>query len=193
MKKMISLVMLYIVVVSFLGTDKISNKEVVYNNIREEFNIVEQGIKIQYQEDTSIDKIKSFLGINEIDVYGENFEYKHNNENFSIHLKSIDSFIELELIVKSNQVKIEELEKISTDKFKAKNNLEIFTYIKGEINENHNLDEYLSDNTQMLKIDNGYTGIINANDDNSLNYAIKNYGKDNNYIIVGSPVIFISY
>ena len=200
MKKMVSFIMLYAFVGIFLGSGASYSKIEYYDSVRAEYNIIEQGIKVQYKEEISPQELKTFLGINgEVQMYGENISYKHNDEKFLIELKYIDSFVELEIILKNNKTDIEKLEKIFEDKFKDKKNLDIFTYIKGKVNDNHNLKSinlegnYNVKSIENLEIDNGYTGVITLKNNEQLNYAIKNYGKDDNYIIVGSPVIFISY
>ena len=200
MKKMVSFIMLYVFVGIFLGSGASYSKIEYYDSVRTEHNIIEQGIKVQYKDDVSPQELKAFLGIDgEVQMYGENIAYKHNDEKFLIELKYIDSFVELEIILKDNKTDIEELEKIFKDKFKDKKNLDIFTYIKGKVNDNHNLKSinlegnYNVKSIENLEIDNGYTGVITLKNNEQLNYAIKNYGKDDNYIIVGSPVIFISY
>ncbi|WP_297435269.1 hypothetical protein [uncultured Clostridium sp.] len=200
MKKMVSFIMLYVFVGIFLGSGASYSKIEYYDSVRTEHNIIEQGIKVQYKDDISPQELKEFLGITgELKIYGKNIAYKHNDEKFLIELKYIDSFVELEIILKDNKTDIEELEKIFKDKFKDKKNLDIFTYIKGKVNDNHNLKSinlegnYNVKSIENLEIDNGYTGVITLKNNEQLNYAIKNYGKDDNYIIVGSPVIFISY
>ena len=200
MKKMVSFIMLYVFVGIFLGSGASYSKIEYYDSVRTKHNIIEQGIKVQYKDDISPQELKEFLGITgELKIYGKNIAYKHNDEKFLIELKYIDSFVELEIILKDNKTDIEELEKIFKDKFKDKKNLDIFTYIKGKVNDNHNLKSinlegnYNVKSIENLEIDNGYTGVITLKNNEQLNYAIKNYGKDDNYIIVGSPVIFISY
>lgn len=202
MKKVILLIgILYISMLTLLGSSRIEEINIYDTLVRQQSDIVEQGIKIQYTDKSETpNRVKNNLKLSgEINMYGDNFNYIEKDENYSIEVRGIDSFIEIEVIFLDESVKIENLEELARDKFKDKNDLSVFTYIKGKINDTHSLDfEKISSDKNIksiesLDIEGGQTGIIKTRNNKEFNYSLMSYDKDNDYIIVGSPVIFISY
>lgn len=202
MKKIILFIgILYISILTLVGSTKSENYNIYDEFVRKNSTVVEQGIKVQYTQD-KIDSQKLLTSLNLIDkvqIYNDNFIYTDDNKEYFFEIRGIDSFIEIEFIFYNNEVKVEDVEKIARTKFKDKKDLSIFTYIKGKISDNHSFDEnkYINNNfiknISCIQINNGKTGIIELKNRNLFNYSQISYGKDNNYIIVGSPVIFISY
>ncbi|MGL4991996.1 MAG: hypothetical protein ACRC57_12700 [Sarcina sp.] len=202
MKKIILFIgILYIGILALMGATKIGNYNIYDELIRQNSAIVEQGIKVQYTQN-KIDSQKLLTSLNLIDkaeLYGDNFIYTDDNKEYFFEIRGIDSFIEIEFIFYNNEIKIEDVEKIVKNKFKDKKDLSIFTYVKGKISDNHSFDEkkYIENkfikNISCIEINNGKTGMIELKNQEVFNYSQISYGKDNSYIIVGSPVIFISY
>ncbi|MGL4656689.1 MAG: hypothetical protein ACRCWM_12540, partial [Sarcina sp.] len=122
------------------------------------------------------------------------------NKKFSIEIKGIDGFIEIEIKNFDNTITVEEIER-ETKKILNKNeDLKVFTYIKGKGNDIYSLDKassYIdknfSDSYEKVTLSNGETGVIKLGENREYNYSLISYEKDDNYIIVGSPVIFITY
>lgn len=201
-KNIIFIFVLFLGVNIFLGTF-VFNKKYIYDTlVREKSNIVEQGVKVQYNYDdfSEYEEIRQDLNVvNEFELYDENFYYLEENSNYSIEIKGIDFFVEIEIKVFNDKVGVEELEKNLISKFKDKQNLQTFSYLKGKLKNKHNLDlEFKSlernlKSIDSIEIENGITGNITLYNNEVFNYSIISYDKDNNYIIVGSPVIFTTY
>ncbi|MGL4655963.1 MAG: hypothetical protein ACRCWM_08770, partial [Sarcina sp.] len=94
MKKVILFMsIITMVTLNFLGSTKDFD---IYNLVRNNYKIVEQGIKIQYR-DKNMDKYylkNSFNLTDDFEMYNENFYYLKENKKFSIEIKGIDGFIE---------------------------------------------------------------------------------------------------
>lgn len=200
MKKVFLFMSIIIVLtLSFLGGTKDSN---MYNLVRNNYKVVEQGIKIQYiDENMDKDYLKNSLNLTEeFDLYNNNFYYLKENNNFSIEIKGIDEFIEVEIKNFDDSIVIEDIENILRKVFNKNKSLKVFTYVKGKGNDVHSLkntSSYLEsafkDKYEKVNLSNGETGVIKFDKNTEYNYSLVSYGKDDNYIIVGSPVIFITY
>ncbi|MGL4763410.1 MAG: hypothetical protein ACRC6T_06400 [Sarcina sp.] len=201
MKKVILFMSIILTASIFLGSSK--SFDVYDKLVRDNCEVVEQGIKVQYK-DNKMDKsyLKNTLNLtDDFEMYNENFYYLKENKKFSIEIKGIDNFIEIEIKNFSNVMKIEEIEEIIRKEFNNKKDLKIFTYVKGKVNDNHSLEEtskfveieLKNKENESLKLDNGETGVIKLRNGEEYNYSLVSYEKDNDYIIVGSPVIFITY
>ncbi|MGL4742625.1 MAG: hypothetical protein ACRC41_17835 [Sarcina sp.] len=190
MKKVMYISFLFALGIVFLGGMKIDTN--LYDEVRKNQNDFTQGLKIQYELDE--DEYQLLKNNKNFQFYDDDFYYKDNKSTYSIEVKCIDYFLEVELTNIKDEIKIEKFESILKEKLKDKNNLKIFTYVKSKVSEGHSLDtlEYV-EKIDKINIVNGETGIIKLKGGQKFNYSIINYGKDNNYIIVGSPVIFISY
>lgn len=188
-----------LLVLNFLGGTRGFD---IYNLIRKNYKIVEQGIKIQYfDENMDRDYLKNSLCLKDnFKIYGDNFYYFNENNTFSIEIKGIDKFIEIEIKNCDNSISIEEIEENSKKILDKNKNLKVFTYIKGKVNDIHsleNISSYLEktfkNQYEKINLSNGETGVIKFDKNIEYNYSLVSYGKDDNYIIVGSPVIFITY
>ena len=202
MKKVILFMSSIVLMVSmFLGSSK--DFDIYDRLVRGKCEVIEQGIKIQYV-DNKMDKsyLKNVFSLtDDFEMYNENFYYLKETGKFSIEIKGIDNFIEVEIKDFTNVMKIEELERLMKKEFNNKKDLKTFTYVKGKVNDNHSLTdiskvirtELKNKENESLKINNGETGMIKLRNSKEYNYSLVSYGKDDNYIIVGSPVIFIAY
>ncbi|MCX0410400.1 hypothetical protein LIZ92_08230, partial [Clostridium perfringens] len=82
-------------------------------------------------------------------------------------------------------------------------NIKYYTYIKGNIRENNNIDEIEEKliksigkskvkETKRINLEKGTTGIINLKSDYQFNYSIMTYEEDRK-LILGTPIIFTTY
>lgn len=188
-----------VLTLSFLGGTRESN---MYSLVRDNYKIIEQGIKIQYiDENMDKDYLKNSLNLaEEFELYNDNFYYLKENNEFSIEIKGIDEFIEVEIKNFDNSIVIEDIEKDLRKMFNRNKSLKVFTYVKGKGNDIHSLENTASylektfkDKYEKVNLSNGETGVIKLDKNTEYNYSLVSYGKDDNYIIVGSPVIFITY
>lgn len=206
MKKLIVFIFSILMASSLLGSVNKSNFNVYDNLVRNKTDVVEQGVKIQYRYDGNhkkeIESIKSLLKIkSDFDIYDENFYYYDKTNKYIIEIKGIDSFIEVEIKYFIEKIKVEEIEKKLEAIFNEKRELESFSYIKAKVDKKFDMDKEISvlkKNSKIkeitnLEISSGITGTIKLYNKKEYNYSFITYEKDNNYIIVGSPVIFTVY
>lgn len=188
----------------FLG-GSINLKSKIYGDlVRNVSTVVEQGVKIQYKfkDLKEINDIKNKLNIKqEFNFYGENFYYSNQNKDTSIEIKGIDSIVEIEIKIFNDNVKIEEIENELKTIFNEKEELKTFSYLKGKLNDEHNLvkdknsikKELNVKCLELIEIESGITGVMKLYNNEEYNFSLVSYEKDDNYIIVGSPVIFTTY
>lgn len=188
----------------FLGGN-VSYKSKVYENlVRNTSEVVEQGVKVQYKfsDLQEINDIKSKLNIEkEFSIYNEGFYYLEQNNKASIEIKGIDSIVEIEVKIFDDSIKVEELENSLIKIFSKKEDIKTFSYLKGKLKDEHNLENdkislkrKLNVKTlEILEIQSGITGIAKLYNNEEYNFSLISYEKDNDYIIVGSPVIFTTY
>lgn len=201
---------------SFIFCPSISNLEnEIYTKVSEELcDIEEYGMKIEYLTNENINKelnnlcnslkIKDFIIVeeNEDGLYLEN-----SNDEIKLNVSLIKEN-------KKNRVQIEIISKYRVDFNYIKeyfqvihnkniSNIKYYTYIKGDIRENNNIDEIeeklieLTNNKyvigiQKINLENGTTGIINLKSDYQFNYSIMTYEEDRK-LILGTPIIFTTY
>lgn len=201
---------------SFIFCPSISNLEnEIYTKVSEELcDIEEYGMKIEYLTNENINKelnnlynslkIKDFTIVEESEgvLYLEN----SNDEiklNISLLKENRKNRVQVEIISKYridfNYIK----EYFQVIHNKNISNIKYYTYIKGDIRENNNIDEIeeklieLINNKyvigiQKINLENGTTGIINLKSDYQFNYSIMTYEEDRK-LILGTPIIFTTY
>lgn len=201
---------------SFIFCPSISNLEnEIYTKVSEELcDIEEYGMKIEYLTNENINKelnnlcnslkIKDFIIVEESEdgLYLEN-----SNDEIKLNVSLIKEN-------KKNRVQVEIISKYRIDFNYIKeyfqvihnkniSNIKYYTYIKGDIRENNNIDEVeeklieLINNKyvigiQKINLGNGTTGIINLKSDYQFNYSIMTYEEDRK-LILGTPIIFTTY
>ena len=87
----------------------------------------------------------------------------------------------------------------------ANKNIKISSYLKGKVNNNFGVNKNVEileskllnldiKDIKNINIDSGITGVAEFNNREKINYAVVNYGDDKDiYMIIGTPVIFITY
>lgn len=201
---------------SFIFCPSISNLEnEIYTKVSEELcDIEEYGMKIEYLTNENINKELNNL-CNSLKI--KDFIIVEENED-SLYLENSNNEIKLNVSLikenKKNRVQIEIISKYRVDFNYIKeyfqvihnkniSNIKYYTYIKGDIRENNNIDEIeeklieLINNKyvigiQKINLENGTTGIINLKSDYQFNYSIMTYEEDRK-LILGTPIIFTTY
>ncbi|HHD2752750.1 TPA: hypothetical protein ACOTG0_001542 [Clostridium perfringens] len=201
---------------SFIFCPSISNLEnEIYTKVSEELcDIEEYGMKIEYLINENINKelnnlcnslkIKDFIIVEEKE---DSLYLENSNDEIKLNVSLIKEN-------KKNRVQIEIISKYRVDFNYIKeyfqvihnkniSNIKYYTYIKGDIRENNNIDEIeeklieLINNKyvigiQKINLENGTTGIINLKSDYQFNYSIMTYEEDRK-LILGTPIIFTTY
>lgn len=195
------------------STMSLDNK--VYSKVEEEIcNIEEYGMKIEYITDKNIkdqfNNINDYIKIEDFDsiVEKENEIYLNTSkEQFNLDINLIEenskSRIQI-VIISKNRIDFNNIkEYFQVIHNKNMKNIKYYTYIKGNIRENNNIDEIeeklmesIGKNKikekQRINLEKGTTGIINLKSDYQFNYSIMTYEEDRK-LILGTPIIFTTY
>lgn len=195
------------------STMNLDNK--VYSKVEEEIcNIEEYGMKIEYITDENIrnqfENISDYIKIEDFDsiVEKENEIYLNTSkEQFDLDINLIEenskSRIQI-VIVSKNRIYFNDIkEYFQVIHNKNMKNIKYYTYIKGNIRENNNIDEIEEkliksiDKSKVkeikrINLEKGTTGIINLKSDYQFNYSIMTYEEDRK-LILGTPIIFTTY
>lgn len=195
------------------STMSLDNK--VYSKVEEEIcNIEEYGMKIEYITDENIkdqfNNISDYIKIEDFDsiVKKENEIYLNTSkEQFNLDINLIEenskSRIQI-VIVSKNRIDFNNIkEYFQVIHNKNMKNIKYYTYIKGNIRENNNIDEIEEKliesvgkskikEKQRINLEKGTTGIINLKSDYQFNYSIMTYEEDRK-LILGTPIIFTTY
>ncbi|MCX0401064.1 hypothetical protein [Clostridium perfringens] len=195
------------------STMNLDNK--VYSKVEEEIcNIEEYGMKIEYITDESIkdqfNNISDYIKIEDFDsiVEKENEIYLNTSkEKFNLDINLIEenskSRVQI-VIVSKNRIYFNNIkEYFQVIHNKNMKNIKYYTYIKGNIRENNNIDEIEEKliksigkskvkEIKRINLEKGTTGIINLKSDYQFNYSIMTYEEDRK-LILGTPIIFTTY
>ncbi|MDM0965693.1 hypothetical protein QTI88_04470 [Clostridium perfringens] len=195
------------------STMNLDNK--VYSKVEEEIcNIEEYGMKIEYITDENIkdqfNNISDYIKIEDFDsiVEKENEIYLNTSkEQFNLDINLIEenskSRVQI-VIVSKNRIDFNDIkEYFQVIHNKNMKNIKYYTYIKGNIRENNNIDEIEEKliksigkskvkESKRINLDKGTTGIINLKSDYQFNYSIMTYEEDRK-LILGTPIIFTTY
>lgn len=195
------------------STNNLDNK--VYSKVEEEIcNIEEYGMKIEYITDENIkdefNNISDYIKIEDFDsiVEKENEIYLNTSkEQFNLDINLIEenskSRVQI-VIVSKNRIDFNDIkEYFQVIHNKNMKNIKYYTYIKGNIRENNNIDEIEEKliksigkskvkKNKRINLEKGTTGIINLKSDYQFNYSIMTYEEDRK-LILGTPIIFTTY
>lgn len=195
------------------STMNLDNK--VYSKVKEEIcNIEEYGMKIEYITDENIkdqfNNISDYIKIEDFDsiVEKENEIYLNTSkEQFNLDINLIEenskSRVQI-VIVSKNRIYFNNIkEYFQVIHNKNMKNIKYYTYIKGNIRENNNIDEIEEKliksigkskvkESKRINLEKGTTGIINLKSDYQFNYSIMTYEEDRK-LILGTPIIFTTY
>ena len=195
------------------STMNLDNK--VYSKVEEEIcNIEEYGMKIEYITDENIkdqfNNISDYIKIEDFDsiVEKENEIYLNTSkEQFNLDINLIEenskSRVKI-VIISKNRIYFNNIkEYFQVIHNKNMKNIKYYTYIKGNIRENNNIDEIEEKliksigkskvkKNKRINLEKGTTGIINLKSDYQFNYSIMTY-EDDRKLILGTPIIFTTY
>lgn len=195
------------------STMNLDNK--VYSKVEEEIcNIEEYGMKIEYITDENIkdqfNNISDYIKVEDFNsiVEKENEIYLNTSkEQFNLYINLIKenskSRVQM-VIVSKNRINFNEIkEYFQVIHNKNMKNIKYYTYIKGNIRENNNIDKIEEKliksiskskvkEIKRINLEKGTTGIINLKSDYQFNYSIMTYEEDRK-LILGTPIIFTTY
>jgi len=206
------------ILLSFLNIGAISNGisntktsfSVLETNITKISEFHENGAKLQYKtrdniqnESTRIkenfinnisDRYRE-INRNQIEIYNNNFY-----TNIKMWCEDNYTYVEITLINKNSKYTTVDLKNILHKLENQKlENMQYFFYYEGKEKDqyyNYSIDKLAIENniekTNLLKINNGYTGTGYLCNGDKINFAIIRYNTGS-YIIIGTPIIFATY
>lgn len=187
---------------SLMGTGLV--KSVDYQNIEnkviKETTFKENGVKIQYNIKSSLDKEierikKVYIKENKIEETEDNSHfYIVGDKNIEVNLWCEDGIVFVEAISINNDKDIDtislknNLKKLQNQKT---NSVKYFEYYKGRLNSINSLKE-VKEEEGFIKVHNGYVGNYELKSGSKISYGIMEYDTGI-YVIVGTPIIFTTY
>lgn len=216
MKSKISIVIL--ILLSFLNVGAISNEVsnsknsfgALEKNITNISEFQENGVKLQYKTRDNIEKesarIKEYLVNNINGKYEEcnNNQFEIFNSDFHTKIKmwceGKYTYVEITLVNKNSEYTTVDLKNILKKVENQKvENRQYFFYYEGkekDMDNNYFTDKLVNENniqkTNILKINNGYTGTGYLSNGEKINFALNKYNTGS-HIIIGTPIIFVAY
>ena len=172
------------------------------------YDFVQNGIKLEYTVDEKLCKeylrIKQFFEENNflvLSTENNNITAESENIDYSINICEYNDLIKVQVILINNDVSKseEELKKLS-QKIRNDNfiNERYFSFIKGKLNtQDKNLIDDLEKNlnikvNEYLDINNGCVAEATFEDNQHINSGQIKYDTGS-YLIIGTPIIFVTY
>ncbi|WP_055071473.1 hypothetical protein [Clostridium massiliamazoniense] len=196
---------------TFVNINKFYNLD-IYNTIMDESCIViESGVQGKYLSQSSIEeeikKIETLFKIEgKIKKYNNNFYFNSKGDTTELNIFAIEEKrgINVEITIKEVG-KNNNIDVLENCLKKANKNIKISSYLKGKVNNNFGVNKNVQiledkllnlnpNNIESINIDSGITGVVEFNNGEKINYAVVNYNDSKDvYMIIGTPVIFITY
>lgn len=195
---------------TFMNFNKFSALD-IYNSIMDEsYIVIESGVQGKYLSKSSIDeeikKIESLFKIEgKIKKKNNNFYFNSKNKTTELNIFAIEEKKGINVEITLKEFGVNNIEVLENCLKIANKNIKISSYLKGKVNNNFGVNKnveileskLLNLNIKDIKninIDSGITGVAEFNNREKINYAVVNYGDDKDiYMIIGTPVIFITY
>ena len=173
-----------------------------------EYEFIQNGMKLEYtiKEDIN-DELKRiykvFASKNDLIVTkGENWiSAESENINYSVNIYKYDELTKVEVIViNTDRTLAESYLKLLVKEVRNSNfiNERYFSFIKGKINtKDKNVFDNIEKDLQLqindrLEINNGYIAKAKMEDESYINIGQINYDTGS-YLIIGTPIIFVTY
>ena len=173
----------------------------------EECDFIQNGLKVEYT--TRESRVNEYQRILEA-LFKDNLYVKEEKNSISAYSENINYSVKF---VQDNEILKVEIVILNTDKTVNKINLEklvknikssetiderYFSFIKGKISNDSNdifnkIEENLyEDSIKVAEINNGYSIKATMKDNEMINIGKVNYDTGS-YLIIGTPIIFITY
>ncbi|BFK80331.1 hypothetical protein I3900191A7_04760 [Clostridium baratii] len=187
---------------SLLGTGLVKSVDYqsIENKVIKETTFKENGVKIQYNIKSSLDKEierikKIYIKENKIEeTEDDSHFYIVGDKNIEVNLWCEDGIVFVEAISINNDKDIDtislknDLKKLQN---KKTNSVKYFEYYKGRLNSINSLKE-IKEEEGFTKVHNGYVGNYELKSGSKISYGIMEYDTGV-YVIVGTPIIFTTY
>lgn len=187
---------------SLLGTGLVKSVDYqsIENKVIKETTFKENGVKIQYNIKSSLDKEierikKIYIKENKIkETEDDSHFYIVGDKNIEVNLWCEDGIVFVEAVSINNDKDIatislkNDLKKMQN---KKTNSVKYFEYYKGRLNSINSLKE-IKEEKGFTKVHNGYVGNYELESGSKISYGIMEYDTGV-YVIVGTPIIFTTY
>ena len=187
---------------SLLGTGLVKSVDYqsIENKVIKETTFKENGVKIQYNIKSSLDKEierikKIYIKENKIkETEDDSHFYIVGDKNIEVNLWCEDGIVFVEAVSINNDKDIatislkNDLKKMQN---KKTNSVKYFEYYKGRLNSINSLKE-IKEEEGFTKVHNGYVGNYELKSGSKISYGIMEYDTGV-YVIVGTPIIFTTY
>ncbi|WP_155467944.1 hypothetical protein [Clostridium baratii] len=172
----------------------------IENKVIKETTFKENGVKIQYNIKSSLDKEierikKIYIKENKIEeTEDDSHFYIVGDKNIEVNLWCEDGIVFVEAVSINNDKDIDtislknDLKKLQN---KKTNSVKYFEYYKGRLNSINSLKE-IKEEEGFTKVHNGYVGNYELKSGSKISYGIMEYDTGV-YVIVGTPIIFTTY
>ncbi|MFR5267006.1 hypothetical protein [Clostridium sp.] len=195
---------------TFMNFNKFSALD-IYNSIMDEsYIVIESGVQGKYLSKSSIDeeikKIESLFKIEgKIKKNNNNFYFNSKNKTTELNIFAIEEKKGINVEITLKEFGVNNIEVLENCLKIANKNIKISSYLKGKVNNNFGVNKNVEileskllnldiKDIKNINIDSGITGVAEFNNREKINYAVVNYGDDKDiYMIIGTPVIFITY
>ncbi|WP_217077260.1 hypothetical protein [Clostridium baratii] len=188
---------------SLLGTGLVKSVDYqsIENKVIKETTFKENGVKIQYNIKSSLDKEierikKIYIKENKIEeTEDDSHFYIVGDKNIEVNLWCEDGIVFVEAVSINNDKDIDtislknDLKKLQN---KKTNSVKYFEYYKGRLNSINSLKEIKEEEEGFTKVHNGYVGNYELKSGSKISYGIMEYDTGV-YVIVGTPIIFTTY
>lgn len=203
MKKFIYIAIFFIFQ-SFFTQSNLYGINELESDLNKSQSFVENGVKLVYKTSLSEDDIKNSIkdkihekiGIN-ISSFDNNIDFEWENINYSITVWSKEkTHISIQAINSNKKLSTKDvLDRVNNFKISSISN-KIYRYSKYKIlNENIEYDGVIKgnvENKENIEISNGYVSKILLEDKTKVSLAHMKYNTGN-YLIIGTPMIFVTY
>jgi len=170
-------------------------------------NFIENGVRVEYSTKKNINKEYDFIKNKFIETFGENIKLTNNNIEYNDDLKEVKavfwskndtSYIRIDYFNNNENIEVLEIRNILAEIINIKKEkVKYFDFIKLKIIEEEKdetkeiIKNYIVDK-EFLEVENGIIGKGILKDNTKINIGYMQYDTGE-YLIIGTPVIFITY
>lgn len=170
-------------------------------------NFIENGVRVEYSTKKNINKEYDFIKNKFIETFGENIKLTNNSIEYNDDLKEVKavfwskndtSYIRIDYFNNNENIEVLEIRNILAEIINIKKEkVKYFDFIKLKIIEEEKdetkeiIKNYIVDK-EFLEVENGIIGKGILKDNTKINIGYMQYDTGE-YLIIGTPVIFITY
>lgn len=170
-------------------------------------NFIENGVRVEYSAKKNINKEYDFIKNKFIETFGENIKLTNNSIEYNDDLKEVKavfwskndtSYIRIDYFNNNENIEVLEIRNILAEIINIKKEkVKYFDFIKLKIIEEEKdetkeiIKNYIVDK-EFLEVENGIIGKGILKDNTKINIGYMQYDTGE-YLIIGTPVIFITY